>query len=180
MVLSDVLASSTYNIDVTTTSSGYYCIQWQYDMGGTYYVQENATVTVKLIPDYGYQVYSAVLNDTTNLTPDSSITSQFSFTMPATNIHFSGKFEPSTGDVVENNAGTVVSGGTVGNGAAIAESGDAKVTLSSANTSASIPNNATLGTGETQDNSLRVQSVDITTEQIVYQENTTSYEFTIK
>lgn len=212
VTLNNVPASPTYNIEVTTISSGYNSIQWVYDAnspfgrdayvehgkvkmvsingntdvssyrledndtGGTYYVQSGAMVTVKLIPDHGYQVYSAVLNDTTNLTPDSSITSQFSFTMPSTNIHFSGKFQASTkGDVVENTATQVVAGGTIGNGAAIAKSGDAKVKLNNAQQNALMPAGATLTTGETKDDSLNIQSVDITTEQIVYQGNTTSY-----
>ena len=202
-------STSTYNIDVTTTSSGYYCIQWQYDMafgpdafvehgkveivsidgstnvsaygqadstGGTYYVQSDKTVVVKLIPDYGYQVYSANINGGRQLQPDSNETSQFSFTMPSTNIHFSGKFQASTkGDVVENTATQVVAGGTIGNGAAIAKSGDAKVKLNNAQQNALMPAGATLTTGETKDDSLNIQSVDITTEQIVYQGNTTSY-----
>lgn len=212
VTLNDVPASPTYNIEVTTTSSGFDSILWAYDAnspfggdayvehgkvemvsidgnadvssyrledndtGATYYVPTGVTVIVKLIPDHGYQVYNAVLNDTTRLTPDSSTTSQFSFEMPSTPIHFSGKFvESTTGDVVENTATQVVSGGTIGNGAAIAKSGDAKVKLNNAQQNALMPAGATLTTGETKDDSLNIQSVDITTEQIVYQGNTTSY-----
>ena len=51
-----------------------------------------AKVTLKLIPDYGYQIGSAVVNENLTLQPNADVSS-FTFTMPATNVHFKGIFK---------------------------------------------------------------------------------------
>lgn len=51
-----------------------------------------AKVTLKLIPDYGYQIGSAVVNENLTLQPNTDVSS-FTFTMPATNVHFKGIFK---------------------------------------------------------------------------------------
>lgn len=138
-----------------------------------YYVKAGATVKVRLIPNHGYQVYAAKINDTTDLNPDNNEMSVFTFTMPSTNIHFSGKFEKSkTGDMVVNNATSIISNGAIGNGSVIAQSGDAYITLSNAVEDGSIPTGIQISAGNEVDSKLKVNSVDIATTQVVTKGNT--------
>lgn len=64
-------------------------------------------VTIKLIPDYGYQVTSASLNDT-KIKPQAE-QSTFTFIMPQTDLHLSAIFTK-VGDVVKSSTDKVTSG----------------------------------------------------------------------
>ena len=64
-------------------------------------------VTIKLIPDYGYQVTSASLNDT-QITPQAE-QSTFTFIMPQTDLHLAAVFTK-VGDVVKSSTDKVTSG----------------------------------------------------------------------
>lgn len=94
-----------------------------------------------------------------------SETSTFTFIMPAAHIHLKGIFSAAS-DTVVNQAGDVVSSGTLGNGKAVADNGTAEMTLSNAKMDVgSLPENASLLDGEEQDQTKKIQSVDITTKQ---------------
>lgn len=58
--------------------------------GGNLVVEPGQQVTVKLVPDYGYQLAGVSLNGNT-LAPQENI-STYTFTMPQTNVHFKGAF----------------------------------------------------------------------------------------
>ena len=69
---------------------------------GHYLVNDDADVTIKLIPDYGYQVVGAKINGDVDLAANSN-TNEFTFKMPPTNVHFKGIFTK-TDDIVSVNA----------------------------------------------------------------------------
>lgn len=186
-----VKADTSYTIDVQTKSSGFYTIVWAYDKStygeeafvehGTIDVKsvngnqphvvspqhilarKDDTVIVELKPDYGYQIAGVRINGGAILEAQTD-TSQFKFTMPGVPIHFKGIFIPSS-DQIQNSASEVVLGGNIANGNVIAQSGNAKVTFSDAKTN--VPGTISLPEGETQDTSKKVQSINITTEEIV-------------
>lgn len=83
-----------------------------------------------------------------------SETSTFTFIMPAAHIHLKGIFSAAS-DTVVNQAGDVVSSGTLGNGKAVADNGTAEMTLSNAKMDVgSLPENASLLDGEEQDQTI--------------------------
>lgn len=126
---------------------------------GHYLVNDDADVTIKLIPDYGYQVVGARINGNVDLTANSN-TNEFTFKMPHTNVHFQGIFTK-TDDIVSVNA-QGVRGASLTNGNAVAGSGGtAKMTIASA--SPSDTSNI-----EGVDNSKAVQAVDIQMDQLFY------------
>lgn len=182
--------ASEYRIAVTTESDGRYCIQWAYDDAfgqdalvengkvevievdgntvnatqGPVYVEAGKRVKIRLIPNYGYQISGVSLNGGASLSAENK-TSTFTFTMPATHIHLKGIFAAAS-DTVVNQAGDVVSSGMLGNGKAIADNGTAEMTLSNAVSDVgSLPGKASLSDGEEQDQTKKIQSVDITTRQ---------------
>lgn len=127
---------------------------------GHYLVNDDADVTIKLIPDYGYQVVGARINGNVDLTAKSN-TNEFTFKMPHTNVHFQGIFTK-TDDIVSVNA-QGVSGASLTNGNAVAGSGGtAKMTIE---TSDSPANTSSI---EGVDNSKAVQAVDIQMDQLFY------------
>lgn len=126
---------------------------------------ENDIIIVELKPDYGYQIAGVSINGGATLKAQTAI-SQFEFKMPGVPIHFKGIFKPSS-DQVENKALAVVSGGNIANGNVIAQSGNAKVAFSDADTN--VTGTIPLQAGETRDTSKNVQSINITTEEIVSQ-----------
>lgn len=182
--------ASVYRIEVTTESDGRYSIQWAYDdafgqdalvehgrvevisIGGNtvnetqgpVYVEAGKRVKIRLIPNYGYQISGVSLNGGASLSAESE-RSIFTFTMPAAHIHLKGIFSAAS-DTVVNQAGDVVSSGTLGNGKAVADNGTAEMILSNAVPDVgSLPGNASLLDGEEQDQTKKIQSVDITTKQ---------------
>lgn len=74
---------------------------------GYAYFAPETEVTVKLIPDYGYQVTRASLNDT-QITPQAE-QSTFTFIMPQTDLHLSAVFTK-VNDVVKSSTDKVTSG----------------------------------------------------------------------
>ena len=188
-----VKADTSYTISVQTKSSDSNTIVWAYDKStyGEDAFVEHGTIDVKSVngnppieispqhilakkddiiiielkPNYGYQIEGVSINGGATLEAQAD-TSQFKFTMPGVNIQFKGIFKPSS-DQVENKAPAVVSGGNIANGNVIAQSGNAKVTFSDANTN--VTGTISLQSGETRDTSKNVQSINITTEEIVSQ-----------
>ena len=183
--------AASYKIDVSIGSSSEKTIIWTYDPDGPQdaYVDhgkvvvksvagvpqdpnsqhivahENDIIIVELKPDYGYQIAGVSINGGATLKAQTAI-SQFEFKMPGVPIHFKGIFKPSS-DQVENKALAVVSGGNIANGNVIAQSGNAKVAFSDADTN--VTGTIPLQAGETRDTSKNVQSINITTEEIVSQ-----------
>ena len=188
-----VKADTSYTISVQTKSSDSNTIVWAYDKStyGEDAFVEHGTIDVKSVngnppieispqhilakkddiiiielkPNYGYQIAGVSINGGATLEAQAD-TSQFKFKMPGVNIHFKGIFKPSS-DQVENSASAVVSDGNIANGNVIAQSGNAKVTFSDANTN--VTGTISLQSGETRDTSKNVQSINITTEEIVSQ-----------
>lgn len=188
-----VKADTSYTINVQTKSSDSYTIVWAYDKStygeeafvehGTIavksvngnppieissqhiLVKKDDTIIVELKPNYGYQIAGVSINGGATLEAQAD-TSQFKFKIPGVPIHFKGIFIPST-DQVENKAPAVVSGGNIANGNVIAQSGNAKVAFSDADTN--VTGTIPLQAGETRDTSKNVQSINITTEEIVSQ-----------
>lgn len=189
-ICSNYETAPEYRIAVTTESDGRYCIQWAYDDAfgqdalvehgrvevievdgnavnatqGPVYIETGKSVKIKLIPNYGYQISGVILNGGASLSAENE-TSTFTFTMPAAHIHLKGIFLAAS-DTVVNQAGDVVSSGTLGNGKAVADNGTAEMTLSNAKMDVgSLPGNASLLDGEEQDQTKNIQSVDIATKQ---------------
>lgn len=126
---------------------------------GHFLVNNDADVTIKLIPDYGYQVVGAKINGDVDLKANSN-TNEFTFKMPHTNVHFKGIFRK-TEDIVSVNA-EGVSGASLTNGNAVAGSGGtAKMTIASASPSV-------ISGIEGVDENKTVQAVDIQMTQLFY------------
>ncbi|MGN0365587.1 MAG: hypothetical protein ACI4E5_06555 [Suilimivivens sp.] len=83
-------------------------------------------IVVKLIPDYGYQLKSAVINDQ-QLVPDDNTVSQFSLYNIQGNMHFGGAFKEAS-DII-NDSSNVISDVTIANGNNAASSGNLSLTL---------------------------------------------------
>ncbi|MDY2698703.1 MAG: hypothetical protein SOV61_04075 [Lachnospiraceae bacterium] len=83
-------------------------------------------IVVKLIPDYGYQLKSTVINDQ-QLVPDDNTVSQFSLSNIQGNMHFGGAFEEAS-DII-NDSSNVISDVTIANGNNAASSGNLSLTL---------------------------------------------------
>lgn len=83
-------------------------------------------IVVKLIPDYGYQLKSAVINDQ-QLVPDDNTVSQFSLFNIQGNMHFGGAFKEAS-DII-NDSSNVISDVTIANGNNAASSGNLSLTL---------------------------------------------------
>lgn len=126
---------------------------------GHYLVNDDADVTIKLIPDYGYQVVGAKINGDVDLAANSN-TNEFTFKMPHTNVHFKGIFTK-TDDIVSVNAQGVRDASLTNGDAVAASGGTAKMTISSAS-----PSN-TSGI-EGVDENKTVQAVDIQMDQLFY------------
>lgn len=137
---------------------------------GHYLVNDDADVTIRLIPDYGYQVVGAKINGDIALTADAG-TNEFKFKMPHTNVHFRGIFTK-TEDIVSGNAQGVNSA-SLTNGNAVADTGGtAKMTISSAQAASSAAISDIVGTAA--DGSKQVQAVDIKMSQLFYKNSADS------
>lgn len=96
------------------------------EKGGHIAVEAGKKVTVRLIPDYGYQLTGVTLNGGVTLTPQDEV-STFTFTMPDTNVHFKGIFTQTQDEI--KTSGTKVSSASVENGANAAPSGNLRLTV---------------------------------------------------
>lgn len=97
--------------------------------GGHLAVKRDDVVTIKLIPDYGYQLSGASINGVT-LAPQEEV-STFTFTMPDTNVHFKGIFTPTSDEI--KTSGTKVNDASVENGANAVPSGNLRLTVADSN-----------------------------------------------
>ena len=133
--------------------------------GGHLAVKRDDVVTIKLIPDYGYQLSGASINGVT-LAPQTEV-STFTFKMPDTNVHFKGIFTQTQDEI--NTTGTKVSSASVENGANAAPSGNLRLTVedSDANTTNALAQ---------VENAVSAEAVNLTLDQIVSKGNGTNWE----
>lgn len=133
--------------------------------GGHLAVKRDDVVTIKLIPDYGYQLSGASINGVT-LAPQAEV-STFTFTMPDTNVHFKGIFTQTQDEI--NTTGTKVSSASVENGANAAPSGNLRLTVedSDANTTNALAQ---------VENAVSAEAVNLTLDQIVSKGDGTNWE----
>ena len=133
--------------------------------GGHLAVKRDDVVTIKLIPDYGYQLSGASINGVT-LAPQTEV-STFTFKMPDTNVHFKGIFTQTQDEI--NTSGTKVSSATVENGANAAPSGNLRLTVADSNEDTT---NALAQVA----NAVSAEAVNLTLDQIVSKGNGTNWE----
>ena len=136
------------------------------EKGGHIAVEAGKQVTVRLIPDYGYQLKGVSLNGGVTLAPQAEV-STFTFTMPDTNVHFKGIFTQTQDEI--NTTGTKVSSASVENGANAAPSGNQRLTVedSDANTTNALAQ---------VENAVSAEAVNLTLDQIVSKGDGTNWE----
>ena len=136
------------------------------EKGGHIAVEAGKKVTVRLIPDYGYQLTGVTLNGGVTLTPQAEV-STFTFTMPDTNVHFKGIFTQTQDEI--KTSGTKVSSASVENGANAAPSGNLRLTVedSDANTTNALAQ---------VENAVSAEAVNLTLDQIVSKGDGTNWE----
>ena len=136
------------------------------EKGGHIAVEAGKQVTVRLIPDYGYQLKGVSLNGGVTLAPQAEV-STFTFTMPDTNVHFKGIFTQTQDEI--NTTGTKVSSASVENGANAAPSGNLRLTVedSDANTTNALAQ---------VENAVSAEAVNLTLDQIVSKGDGTNWE----
>lgn len=96
--------------------------------GGRVAIIPGSTVTVKIVPDYGYQFIEGMLNGQAIAAQDEIST--FTFTMPNTNLHLSALFTE-TQDVIDCTA-TGVTGGSITGGENVIDSGNLQLSVTDA------------------------------------------------
>ena len=134
--------------------------------GGHLAVKRDDVVTIKLIPDYGYQLSGASINGVELEALDNQV-STFTFTMPDTNVHFKGIFTQTSDEIKKS--GSKVSYASVENGANAAPSGNLRLTVedSDANTTNALAQVA---------NAVSAEAVNLTLDQIVSKGDGTNWE----
>lgn len=134
--------------------------------GGHLAVKRDDVVTIKLIPDYGYQLSGASINGVELEALDNQV-STFTFTMPDTNVHFKGIFTQTQDEI--KTSGTKVSSASVENGANAAPSGNLRLTVedSDANTTNALAQ---------VENAVSAEAVNLTLDQIVSKGDGTNWE----
>lgn len=133
--------------------------------GGHLAVKRDDVVTIKLIPDYGYQLSGASINGVT-LAPQTEV-STFTFKMPDTNVHFKGIFTQTQDEI--NTSATKVSSASFENGANAAPSGNLRLTVADSNEDTT---NALAQVA----NAVSAEAVNLTLDQIVSKGNGNSWE----
>ena len=136
--------------------------------GGHLAVKRDDVVTIKLIPDYGYQLSGASINGVT-LAPQTEV-STFTFKMPDTNVHFKGIFTQTSDEI--NTSATKVSSASFENGANAAPSGNLRLTVIDSNEDTT---NALAQVA----NAVSAEAVNLTLDQIVSKGNGTNWENTV-
>lgn len=133
--------------------------------GGHLAVKRDDVVTIKLIPDYGYQLSGASINGVT-LAPQTEV-STFTFKMPDTNVHFKGIFTQTSDEI--NTSATKVSSASFENGANAAPSGNLRLTVIDSNED-------TTNALAQVENAVSAEAVNLTLDQIVSKGDGTNWE----
>ena len=136
--------------------------------GGHLAVKRDDVVTIKLIPDYGYQLSGASINGVT-LAPQTEV-STFTFKMTDTNVHFKGIFTQTSDEI--NTSATKVSSASFENGANAAPSGNLRLTVADSNED-------TTNALAQVENAVSAEAVNLTLDQIVSKGDGTNWENTV-
>lgn len=134
------------------------------EKGGHIAVETGRKVTIKLIPDYGWQVAGLTLNGGEKLTPDDDNVSTFTFVMGDSNIHLKGLFEKAS-DEIKIDKGNTVKSVSISNGKNAVASGNLALTVS---------DNASYDSQKEQavaEGAVYVSAVDFTLQQLVSKGN---------
>ena len=99
------------------------------DKGGHIAVDAGKEVTIKLIPDYGYQLSGVQLNGGLKIEPDPDQMFTFTFIMPNTNVHFKGIFTKTEDKTEIKTQSQSISSASISNGANAAGSGNLQLTV---------------------------------------------------
>lgn len=134
------------------------------EKGGHIAVETGRKVTIKLIPDYGWQVAGLTLNGGEKLTPDDDNVSTFTFVMGDSNIHLKGLFEKAS-DEIKIDKGNTVKSVSISNGENAVASGNLALTVSD-NTSYDSQKEQAVAEG-----AVYVSAVDFTLQQLVSKGN---------
>lgn len=136
--------------------------------GGNIAVPSGKKVTIRLVPDYGYQVAGLQLNGGVTLQPDDAQTSTFTFVMGNSPVHLKGIFTK-TSDTVNTNSKQIESAG-IANGANAVASGNLRLTVSDAESYDTTASQALVFGAQS------AQAVDLKLDQIVSKGNGTNWE----
>ncbi len=139
--------------------------------GGNIAVPSGRKVTIKLVPDYGYQVAGLQLNGGVTLQPDDAQTSTFTFVMGNSPVHLKGIFTK-TSDTVNTNSKQIESA-SIANGANAAASGNLRLTVSDAESYDTTAAQAMVSGAQS------AQAVDLKLDQIVSKGNGSNWETNI-
>ena len=129
------VSNGTVRILSATTAdnqNGIGAVNEQTDQKGLVEIKPDSTVTVEIKPDYGYQFVAGALNGQT-VTAGETV-SQFTFTMPKTNLHLSALFTPKADKVSVNSS--KITAGKIANGQNAIDSGNLQLAISDASESA--------------------------------------------
>lgn len=135
--------------------------------GGHFAADPGAKITIKLTPDYGYQLSGVQLNGGATLEAQKDV-STFTFTMPDTSVHFKGIFTKSEDAVVTT--GNTVKNAAIANGANATNSGNLELKVSD-NTNY----NTAAATALVSD-AVAAEAVDVSLNQVVSKGNGTNWE----
>lgn len=136
--------------------------------GGNIAVPEGKKVTIKLVPDYGYQVAGLQLNGGVTLQPDDAQTSTFTFVMGNSPVHMKGLFTK-VSDTVNSNS-KQIEAASITNGANAAASGNLRLTVSDAESYDTTAAQALVSGAQS------AQAVDLKLDQIVSKGNGSNWE----
>lgn len=136
--------------------------------GGNIAVPSGKKVTIRLVPDYGYQVAGLQLNGGVTLQPDDAQTSTFTFVMGNSPVHLKGIFTKAS-DTVSTNSKQIESAG-IANGANAVASGNLRLTVSDAESYDTTAAQALVSGAQS------AQAVDLKLDQIVSKGNGTNWE----
>ena len=135
--------------------------------GGHFAADPGAKITIKLTPDYGYQLSGVQLNGGATLEAQKDV-STFTFTMPDTSVHFKGIFTKSEDAVVTT--GNTVKNAAIANGANATNSGNLELKVSD-NT-----NYNTAAATVLVSDAVAAEAVDLSLNQVVSKGNGTNWE----
>lgn len=135
--------------------------------GGHFAADPGDKITIKLTPDYGYQLSGVQLNGGATLEAQKDV-STFTFTMPDTSVHFKGIFTKSEDAVVTT--GNTVKNAAIANGANATNSGNLELKVSD-NTNY----NTAAATALVSD-AVAAEAVDLSLNQVVSKGNGTNWE----
>ena len=136
--------------------------------GGNIAVPAGKKVTIKLVPDYGYQVAGLQLNGGVTLQPDDAQTSTFTFVMGNSPVHMKGLFTK-VSDTVNSNS-KQIEAASITNGANAAASGNLRLTVSDAEGYDTTAAQALVSGAQS------AQAVDLKLDQIVSKGNGSNWE----